>query len=521
MNRIKLVDTAPLAASASDDLMRLLENLRDGVVVFTPELRVRAFNRSYLKLFALGEQDLLIGDPLIKLLRTLGRNGTLGLKPGEDVEEAIAHRLETFRDMVGLVERRDLGTGKHIDIYRSLTTNDEILSIHVDVTEEVEKSQALERQRQYMNSLLENTSDGITLLDDHGHFVMFNDRFLELYGIEVGSVDWGVPYRELANRFGDLEGLSLEERRHEIEHRYQFAFDPSQSRVRRQLRDGRTLNINKINLPEGGCVMTIRDVTDELRRITELEAARRLAEESNRAKSEFVARMSHEMRTPLNGILGVSALLEASALDAKQSDLVDVISGSGKVLLRLIDDILDLSRLDAETFEMIEDEFDLSHVILQSIGIIRSSADEKGLKVRFREGNERLPRLRGDMVRIEQILLNLLTNAVKFTDQGSIDVVLESESGPEGVTSTISVVDSGVGIPEDKLDQIFNRFYQIDSTVTRKYGGAGLGLAITSKLVDAMGGAIQVFSEVGQGSTFRVHLTLPAAGAEVEESDAD
>lgn len=511
MNRINFVEPGSIDPSTSEDLIKLLENLRDGVVVFTPDLHVRAFNHSYLELFSLTEQDLHVGDPLAKLLRALARTGTLGVKPGEDVDEVIATRVETFMETQGLIERRDLGNGKHIDIYRSLTTNNEIISIHVDVSEEVKRSAELENQRQYMKSVLDNTSDGITLLDGDGRFVMFNDRLLELYGVEPGTVEWGVSFQELADKFGDLDGLPFDERQLEIEQRRQFAFDPSLTRVRRRLKDGRTLNINKINLPQGGCVMTIRDITDELRRISDLEAARRLAEESNRAKSEFVARMSHEMRTPLNGILGVAALLEHSTLNDNQGELVDVISGSGKVLLRLIDDILDLSRLDAETFDMIEDEFELSHVVLQSIGIVRSSSDEKGLKIRFIEGSQPLPRLLGDMVRIEQILLNLLTNAVKFTEEGVIDVILKGEPGPEGVTVRISVVDTGVGIPEDKLDQIFDRFYQIDSTVTRKYGGAGLGLAITSKLVDAMGGAIQVFSKVDEGSTFHVHLTLPAA----------
>ena len=221
--------------------------------------------------------------------------------------------------------------------------------------------------------------------------------------------------------------------------------------------------------------------------------------------------MSHEMRTPLNGILGVAALLGRMKLEKKQSDLIKVVSASGKVLLRLIDDILDLSRIDAETFQVVEEKFKLDDVISECIGTVEPSLREKKLKISYPKDLSHIPPLRGDMIRIKQILPNLLTNAVKFTEKGQITVELDHETEVAGMTLTLSVADTGVGIAQAELDQIFDRFYQIDGTVTRRYGGAGLGLAITRKLVDAMGGTIQVKSELGKGTTFYVRLTLELA----------
>lgn len=511
MKAARTLDPGSKSGQVSDDLNKFLETLRDGVVVVGADMHVKYVNAVYYEQFAMEPSEMPVGRHMSDVLRGLAINDKLGDSKGRSIDEIVAERLAAFGTEQGRVERREMSDGRVLDIYRTLTTNDEIVSIHVDVTETVMREAELERQRAYMESVLENTSDGIALLDESGHFVMFNNRMLELYDVDPKKVEWGVHYFDLAALFGDLGEMSEAERRREIERRFDFAVNPNITDIRRRLGDGRTLHIHKTNLPNGGCVMTYRDMTIDLRREEDLVQARQQAEESSRHKSEFVARMSHEMRTPLNGILGIAALLQRSSLDEKQRELIDVISGSGKVLLRLIDDILDLSKLDADTFEVVEDKFHIRDIVQQCIGIISPSATEKSLAIRFEDAPEPIPRLMGDMVRIEQILLNLLTNAVKFTEHGHIEISLDSETGPEGITVTVSVSDTGVGIAADKLDQIFNRFYQIDGTVTRKYGGAGLGLAITQKLVDTMGGAIQVFSEPGVGTTFRIVLTLPSA----------
>lgn len=513
MSAMDVIGTSEGYDDSGNVFTNFLDNLRDGVVVVGPDLQIKYINDAYFTQFGVGPEEIFVGAHLRDVLRRLAKNALLGdmnkLSPDEMVEQS----LRSFGRREGRVERRFLGNGRVLDIYRSHTLQDDIVSVHVDVTEAVRSQQEIERQRLYMKVLIDNMSDGLSLLDKNGRFVIFNEKMLSLYDIDPDSVYPGMEYWDFCAKFGDLSNLPPDTRQAEMEKRHRFAFDPSIISVRRRLSNGRTLHIRKTLLPEGGCVMTYRDMTADLKREEDLVHARQQAEESARSKSEFVARMSHEMRTPLNGILGVAALLDRTQLTDKQDDLVKIVSASGKVLLRLIDDILDLSKIDAETFEVVDDRFLIVDVISQCMGIVEPSATEKGLRIVLEIGKEPIAPLCGDMVRIKQILLNLLTNAIKFTEKGHVTLAVSHEAGPEGVTLTLTVTDTGVGIEDDKLDQIFNRFYQIDGTVTRKYGGAGLGLAITQKLVDAMGGAIQVDSKLGVGTSFRVKLTLQPAAA--------
>ncbi|MEL7000238.1 MAG: PAS-domain containing protein [Pseudomonadota bacterium] len=489
----------------------ILDTLRDGVLVVGNDLRILYANPIYYQQLGITEADVAPGDHLESALRHLAVEGLLGPMGGQTVEEFVARRMRTWGTDESRFERRFLETGRIIEIYRSMTLANEVVAVHVDVTSAVRSEEEIERQRIYMTSLLENMSDGLALIDPEGRFAMFNDQFLDLYNIDPNQVHWGMDYDSFVENIGDLKYMSHQKRAAELKLRRDFAFDPNATSARRHLSNGRTLNINKTNLPGGGCVMTTRDMTDQMKREQQLMRARSEAEDSARSKSEFVARMSHEMRTPLNGILGVAALLDKSDLSDSQRELVDVIGNSGHVLLRLIDDILDLSRIDAETFQVVQDRFEISDVIRECVALIGPSAEEKGLELICLDDASVVPALSGDMVRIKQILLNLLTNSVKFTDAGQIEIGLDHMDGPEGITISISVTDTGVGIAPDRLEQVFDRFFQVDGTITRRHGGAGLGLAITRNLVDAMGGTIQVSSEPQKGTSFLIRLTLAAA----------
>lgn len=490
-------------------LGEFLETLRDGVIVVGADSRVKYLNSSYLRLFDLGPSEIHVGQDLYRALLVLAQNERLGEAEGRTPEQLATLRAKTWGAPEQRVERRLLPGGRALDIFRTESTTGDVFSVCVDVTDAHRETEEFKLHQTYMQSVLANTSDAITLIDAEGRFAMFNDKLLELYEVDPDKVYWGIPYDEMVAEFGDMRRLGPAEKKAEAERRHRFAFDPTILTIQRPLSNGRTLNINKTNLPGGGCVLTIRDITEDLRREAELITARQIAEQSNRHKSEFVARMSHEMRTPMNGILGSAALMDRMGLTAEQQSLLDVITASGDVLLRLIDDVLDLSRLDADAVEMVDEDVDIAALVDQSIGIVRPAASAQGLDLRIGAMPEQIPTLRGDAVRIQQILLNLLTNAVKFTEQGHVELSLDQSAGPEGMTLAFAVTDTGVGIAEDKLEQIFERFYQIDSTVTRRHGGAGLGLAITQRLVDLMGGTIQVASSVGKGTVFRVTLTLP------------
>ncbi|MBZ9742340.1 MULTISPECIES: PAS domain-containing protein [unclassified Mesorhizobium] len=254
------------------------------------------------------------------------------------------------------------------------------------------------------------------------------------------------------------------------------------------------------------------DITELKQREAELSEARQRAVLADRAKSEFLANMSHEIRTPMNGVLGMAELLAKSNLDPKQKTFTDIIVKSGNALLTIINDILDFSKIDAGQLVLDPAPFNLAEAIEDVATLVSTRAKEKDLELIVRIE----PRLEslfiGDVGRIRQIVTNLLGNAVKFTDEGHVLVDVTGERVPTGTRLTISVTDTGIGIPEEKLKLVFEKFSQVDTSSTRRHEGTGLGLAITSRLVDLMGGDIGVESAEGKGSTFWFTVTLPGAG---------
>ena len=270
---------------------------------------------------------------------------------------------------------------------------------------------------------------------------------------------------------------------------------------------------------DGGMVSLAHNITETVRYEKRLKDARIKAEAANRAKSSFLANMSHEIRTPMNGVVGMAELLQDTALSDEQQLYAETIKNSGEALLVIINDVLDFSKIEADKLVLQSEEFDLERCIHELVTLLQPTARDKGLDLLV-DYDVFLPtQFEGDRGRIRQVMTNLMGNAVKFTETGHVLVRVVGVPAIEGEEARlhITIEDTGIGIPEDKVDHIFGEFNQVDDERNRKFEGTGLGLAISQKLIRLMGGDIWVDSVDGEGSSFGFSLPLPS----VEMPDPD
>lgn len=347
----------------------------------------------------------------------------------------------------------------------------------------------------------------------------FNPRFLELVGADETEVCKGMTTDDILQlqiEKGDFANQdSIDEYKQHIKRN--FAEQKSYS-IERVMKNSKVLKVDAVITDNNDLVVTYSDITEAKQREAELKETTKIAESAERAKSEFLANMSHEIRTPMNGVMGMAELLASTELNTKQKMFTDVIVKSGASLLTIINDILDFSKIDAGQMELDPAPFNFREAIEDVATLVSSKVAEKDLELIVRVDPALPKTMVGDVGRIRQIITNLLSNAVKFTEKGhvfvNIEGQVENQDDKNIANLKFSIEDTGIGIPEEKCAQVFQKFSQVDTSATRKHEGTGLGLSISSSLVKLMGGEIGVESEVGKGSTFWFTADLPVDDAE-------
>ncbi len=371
-----------------------------------------------------------------------------------------------------------------------------------------------------IRATLDSTADGILVVDSAGRIVAHNQKFVAM---------WSVPEPVLKLRhqralldFVKPQLKDTEAFTSKVPSAYADAGAKTDDVI--ELNDGRVFErhseAQRVKGKTVGRVWGFRDVTERRRAERELRIAKQAAEAANLAKSEFLARMSHEIRTPMNGVLGMSDLLLDTGLNPDQHEFASLVKSSADSLLTVIDDILDFSKIEAGRLEIESLEFNLRDCMALSIKALALRAHQKGLELTCDIGPEVPERVVGDSCRLRQVIVNLIGNAIKFTERGEVGLGVALDSRAEdGFQLHFVALDTGVGIAPEKQAAIFDAFSQADGSIARKFGGTGLGLTISARLVELMGGKIWVESDLGRGSEF--HFTVSVgAGKELADTVA-
>lgn len=496
-------------------LSALVTSLRSGIVVEDESRNVVIANDAFCKIFNLK----IVPSQLKGTESTSLLNRLMPLFKDPDYFQEITYSLLEFQkpamDEIFEMKNGDILKREYIPIYEKNAFRG-VMWKYTDITAEKIAESTLKIREEKYRSIIDNMNLGLLEVDTEEKILFANQCFCDMCGYDLDEL----LGKRATQIFAKGENIELMERKNEERRRvgtsdaYEIAVKDKRGRVRWWLVSGAARYDEHGNLT--GSIGIHFDITDQKQLEFELTIAREQAEQSTRSKELFLANMSHEIRTPMNAILGMSNQLSKTTLNKKQQFCLDTINSASENLLVIINDILDLSKIEAGKLSLEKIAFEPSEVIKRAIQVLVHKAEEKGLQMGNSYFDEKTsPVLIGDPYRLNQILLNILNNAIKFTEKGTVDIRLTVlNDGRLTQTIQVDIEDTGIGMDESFKDSLFEKFSQEEASVTRQYGGTGLGMSICKQLIELMDGEIFVTSTKNVGTTISFVLKLPKGEAQ-------
>jgi PAS domain S-box-containing protein len=474
-----------------------MDNMDQGILMLDEDLRINAYNSNYLKMFSVTAEEMHKSHDFDEINQLIAER--LGLP------ETSETRARDVRRRIAFTTEQTLRDGRVIETRQSPVVGGGCVRAYTDITERVSSEQEIKRQKDIADLAMENIDEGMVMCDGDWNVVAYNTRVLGMFGVSREEMEAHPNYDDLLT-FVHHEKLRAPEL---LEERLAEARSRDKQTSERTFPNGNVVETRHIPISGGGFVRTFIDITARKKVETDLVEATRLAEQATQSKSEFLANMSHEIRTPMNAIIGMSDLALKTSLTPRQHNYIDKVNRSAVSLLGIINDILDFSKIEAGKLELETTDFHLEDVLDHLVNLVGLRAEEKGLELLLDVDRATPGRLVGDPLRLGQVLVNLGNNAVKFTESGEIviSVTVEKQDSAE-VRLGFAVRDTGIGMTPEQQQALFQAFSQADTSTTRRYGGTGLGLTISQRLVNMMGGSIQVNSSPGRGSEFSFSVQL-------------